>query len=90
MRAQRRRGSKLADPLEPLSFAVRTLRNRMVRATTCETTATEAGEVASRLGDLYEELARNDVALILTVGTLKIRLAQSALITMYERIGSET
>ena len=40
--------------------------NRIVRAGTSETAAGDAGEITDRLVDIYQELARNRVALILS------------------------
>jgi 2,4-dienoyl-CoA reductase-like NADH-dependent reductase (Old Yellow Enzyme family) len=52
--------------LEPGTIGGLTTRNRIVRAGTSETMATEAGEVTPQYAELYETLARNEVGLIFT------------------------
>lgn len=59
--------SQIATKLfEPGSIGGLEVRNRLVRAGTSETMASESGEVTDELVSLYEELARNRVGLIIT------------------------
>ncbi|WP_440951509.1 oxidoreductase [Methanococcoides sp. FTZ1] len=51
---------------EPISIADLTIKNRFVRSATNEWLAEEDGTPTDAIGDMYEELARNDVGLIIT------------------------
>ncbi len=51
---------------DPITVCNLELQNRFVRSATHEFLAEEDGTPTSRLGDLYEELAKNDVGLIIT------------------------
>lgn len=51
---------------DPINVCNLELQNRFVRSATHEFMAEEDGTPTSRLGDLYEELAKNEVGLIIT------------------------
>ena len=51
---------------DPITVCNLELQNRFVRSATHEFMAEEDGTPTSRLGDLYEELAKNEVGLIIT------------------------
>ncbi|MDD4498699.1 MAG: NADH:flavin oxidoreductase, partial [Methanosarcinaceae archaeon] len=51
---------------DPIQVCGLDLRNRFVRSATQEFMAEEDGTPTERLGDLYEELAKNEVGLIVT------------------------
>ncbi len=51
---------------DPITVCNMKLQNRFVRSATQEFMAEEDGTPTERLGDLYEELARNEVGLIIT------------------------
>ncbi len=51
---------------DPITICNLELQNRFVRSATHEFMAEEDGTPTSRLGDLYEELAKNEVGLIIT------------------------
>lgn len=51
---------------DPITVCNLELQNRFVRSATHEFLAEEDGTPTSRLGDLYEELAKNEVGLIIT------------------------
>jgi 2,4-dienoyl-CoA reductase-like NADH-dependent reductase (Old Yellow Enzyme family) len=51
---------------DPITVCNLDLRNRFVRSATHEFMAGKDGNPTSRLGDLYEELAKNEVGLIIT------------------------
>ncbi|MDM7919413.1 MAG: NADH:flavin oxidoreductase [Methanosarcina sp.] len=51
---------------DPITVCNMELQNRFVRSATHEFMAEEDGTPTSRLGDLYEELAKNEVGLIVT------------------------
>jgi 2,4-dienoyl-CoA reductase-like NADH-dependent reductase (Old Yellow Enzyme family) len=51
---------------DPITVCNMELQNRFVRSATHEFMAEEDGTPTSRLGDLYEELAKNEVGLIIT------------------------
>jgi len=51
---------------DPITVCNLDLFNRFVRSATHESMAEEDGKPTSRLGDLYEELAKNEVGLIIT------------------------
>jgi 2,4-dienoyl-CoA reductase-like NADH-dependent reductase (Old Yellow Enzyme family) len=51
---------------DPITICNMELQNRFVRSATHEFVAEKDGKPTSRLGDLYEELAKNEVGLIIT------------------------
>jgi len=51
---------------DPITLCNMDLQNRFVRAATHESMAEKDGKPTSKLGNLYEELAKNDVGLIIT------------------------
>jgi 2,4-dienoyl-CoA reductase-like NADH-dependent reductase (Old Yellow Enzyme family) len=51
---------------DPITICNMYIQNRFVRSATHEFMAETDGKTTSRLGDLYEELAKNDVGLIIT------------------------
>lgn len=51
---------------EPISIADLTIKNRFVRSATNEWLAEDDGTPTDAIGDMYEELASNDVGLIIT------------------------
>lgn len=51
---------------EPISIAGLTVKNRFVRSATNEGLAELDGTVTDDIGDIYEELSRNDVGIIIT------------------------
>lgn len=51
---------------DPITVCNLDLPNRFVRSATHEFMAEEDGKPISRLGNLYEELAKNEVGLIIT------------------------
>jgi 2,4-dienoyl-CoA reductase-like NADH-dependent reductase (Old Yellow Enzyme family) len=62
---------------EPISVCNLNLQNRFVRSATHEFMAEQDGTPTSRLGDAYEELARNEVGLIITGYSYVLRGGQS-------------